>query len=279
MQVECKVENAFQQITIRQVERITEIIIRKAIRKMKNKKAAYRLSWKAEWIKGGREMVKILYILFNRIKTENQTPKQWQLTTVTSIHIAGAKENIQENPKGIVLVNIVSKIYESILKIQNENNNENMSPMQTAGKKQISTVANLIILNLIIKNQRENPCKTYLFFGNAKKCFDKPQLKDCLIEISYLEYSPGAIKSLYETSKTSNVVVDTPVGKTPNITVEQVVNIFGSIMCFVSTSKVNTIQEAVKYQYRKVEIGMLVFMDDTVAVGTADNIRKEMEKG
>ena len=255
MQVECKVENAFQQITIRQVERITEIIIRKAIRKMKNKKAAYRLSWKAEWIKGGREMVKILYILFNRIKTENQTPKQWQLTTVTSIHIAGAKENIQENPRGIVLVNIVSKIYESTLKIQNENNNENMSPMQTAGKKQISTVANLIILNLIIKNQRENPCKTYL------------------------GYSPGAIKSLYETSKTSNIVVDTPVGKKSNITVEQVVNIFGSIMCFVSTSKVNTIQEAVKYQYRKVEIGMLVFMDDTVAVGTADNIRKEMEKG
>ena len=44
---------------------------------MKNKKAADRLGWKAEWIKEGvEEMAKTLYILFNRIKTENQIPKQ-----------------------------------------------------------------------------------------------------------------------------------------------------------------------------------------------------------
>ena len=58
-------------------KRITEIIIRKAIRRMKNKEAANRLGWKAEWIKeGGEEMVKSLYILFNLIKTENQIPKK-----------------------------------------------------------------------------------------------------------------------------------------------------------------------------------------------------------
>ena len=132
-QIQFKVEKEFQQITNRQgdkKERITETIIRKAIRKMKNKKAADRLGWKAEWIKeGGEEMVKSLYILFNRIKTENQIPKQWQLTTVKSIHKGGVKENIQENQRGIFLVNTVSKIYESALKIQNENKNENMSQM------------------------------------------------------------------------------------------------------------------------------------------------------
>ena len=66
-------------------------------------------------------MIKRLYILFNRIKTENQMPKQWQLTTVKSIHKGGIKENIQENQRGIFLVNTVSKIYESALNIQNEN--------------------------------------------------------------------------------------------------------------------------------------------------------------
>ena len=44
-------------------------------------------------------------------------------------------------------MNTVSKIYESALKIQNENKNENMSQMQTAGRKQRSAVDNLIILN------------------------------------------------------------------------------------------------------------------------------------
>ena len=46
-------------------------------------------------------MVKSLYILFNRIKTENQIPKKQQLTTVKSVHKGGVKENIQENKKGI----------------------------------------------------------------------------------------------------------------------------------------------------------------------------------
>ena len=121
------------------------MIKRKATRKMKNKKATDKLSCKAEWIREGRkEIVKSLYILFNRIKTENQIPKQWQLTTVKSIYKVGVKENIQENQRGTFLVNTKSKTYESVLKIQNENNNENMPQMLTAERKQISTVDNLI---------------------------------------------------------------------------------------------------------------------------------------
>ena len=85
---------------------------------------------------------------------ENQILKQWQLATVKSMHKRGVKENIQRNQRGIFLVNTVSKIYESELKIQNENKYENTSQMQTAEKKQRSAVDNLIILNSIIKNQR-----------------------------------------------------------------------------------------------------------------------------
>ena len=48
-------------------------------------------------------------------------------------------------------------------------------------------------------------------------------------------------------------------------------------MCCASASRVNAIQEAVKYKYGKVEIGMPVFMGDIVAVGTAGNIRKGIQ--
>ena len=95
-----------------------------------------------------------------------------------------------------------------------------------------------------------------------------------------LAYSSGTIRSLYEINKTSNIVVDTTVGKTSSITVEEAVKqgtTFGPIMCCASTSRVNEIQEAVKYQYGKVEIGMPVFMDDIAAVRTADNIRKGIQ--
>ena len=50
-------------------------------------------------------------------------------------------------------------------------------------------------------------------------------------------------------------------------------------LCCASTSRVSEIEEAVKYQYRKVEIDMPLFMDvvGTGAVGTADNIRKGIQ--
>ena len=155
--------------------------------------------------------------------------------------------------------------------------NENMSQMQTAGRKQRSTVDNLIILNSIIENQSQNKNKTYLFFADAKKYFDKLCLKDCLIEMYYLGCSPGTIRSLYEINKTSNIAVDAPVGKTSCITVEEVEKqgtLFGPIMCCASTSRINAIQKSVKYWYGKVEIGMSVFMNDVAAVGKADDIRK-----
>ena len=58
------------------------------------------------------------------------------------------KEKIQENQIGMFLVNIISKISdESVLKIQNENKNENISQIEITGRKQRSAVDNLIILN------------------------------------------------------------------------------------------------------------------------------------
>ena len=53
--------------------------------------------------------------------------------------------------------------------------------------------------------------------------------------------------------------------------------IFGTIMCCPSISKVNPIQETIKYQYGIVESGMPVFMDDVATVGIADTIRKEIQ--
>ena len=50
-----------------------------------------------------------------------------------------------------------------------------------------------------------------------------------------------------------------------------------SINTSTLTSKANTIQETVKYQYVKVEIGMPVFMNDIAVVGAANKIRKEMQ--
>ena len=49
---------------------------------------------------------------------------------------------------------IVCKVYERAKKLKNENKQGNISNMQTAGKKNRSTIDNLITMNAIIEKQR-----------------------------------------------------------------------------------------------------------------------------
>ena len=149
--------------------------------------------------------------------------------------------------------------------------------MQTAGKKNRSTIDNIIITNAIIEKQRQSHKNTYLFFADAEKCFDKLWLKDCLIDMEEIGYNRNDIKILYEMNKKAEIIVDTTVGQTESISIKEIVkqgSIFGPIMCCATTSKVNNIGEIVQYSYGKVDIGMSVYMDDIAAAGgIAENIK------
>ena len=50
-------------------------------------------------------------------------------------------------------------------KLQNENKQANISSMQTAGRKNRSTMDNLIIMNPIIEKQKQDYKNTYILFA------------------------------------------------------------------------------------------------------------------
>ena len=78
-------------------------------------------------------------------------------------------------------------------------------------------------------------------------------------------------------NKKAEIIVDTTVGQTESISIKEIVkqgSIFGPIMCCATTSRVNNIGKTVQYSYRKVDIGMSVYMDDTAAAGGIAEIRK-----
>ena len=75
-------------------EMITTTEIRKAIKKMKNKKAGDKNNGKAEWIKeSGDGMVHRLATLFNRVEEENKIPMQWGKTKIKSTYKEGNKKS------------------------------------------------------------------------------------------------------------------------------------------------------------------------------------------
>ena len=280
-EIEQMVNKKFQEIITKpnkERETITTTDIEKAIRGMKNKKAGDVNNWKAEWIKeGGEEMVKSLAVLYNRMEMEKKVPAQWRKTKIKSTYKGGNREKLQESQRGIFLINIISKVYERVKKIQNEDKQAKISNMQTAAKKNRSTSDNLIIMNAIIERQREEKKNTYIFYADAEKCFDKLWLKDCLLELNNIGYSDNDIEMLYRINNRAEIVVETEVGNTDTFEIKEVVkqgSIFGPTMCSATTAKVNEVGEEVKYQYGSIQIGMSIYMDDISAAGGAEQIRK-----
>ena len=74
---------------------ITQLDVKKAVLKMKNKKSGDRSRWKAEWLKGGDEMIESLTTIFNRVEEEGQIALQWRETSIKSLYKGGgSKEKI-----------------------------------------------------------------------------------------------------------------------------------------------------------------------------------------
>ena len=72
-------------------------MVKKAIAKLKNKRASDRLGWRAEWLKeGGEEIVKSLSVLFTRIGGQ-RTFMQWRQATIKTIYKGGNKANKSES--------------------------------------------------------------------------------------------------------------------------------------------------------------------------------------
>ena len=88
--IEEEVNKNFQEIIRKsnQIESITNEMVKKAIAKLKNKRASDRLGWRAEWLEeGGEEIVISLSILFNKIERDQRKLVQWRQTTIKSMVI------------------------------------------------------------------------------------------------------------------------------------------------------------------------------------------------
>ena len=159
---------------------------------------------------------------------------------------------MQESQRGIFLMNVVCicicKVYERKKKLQNENRQANISSIQTAGKKNRSTIDNQIIMSAIIEKQRHDYKNTYILYADAEKCFDKLWLKVSLSEMERIRYNKNDTKMLYEINKTIEIVVNTAIKNTESIEITEVVkqgSIFGLTMRFATTAKVNDVGEKI----------------------------------
>ena len=179
--------------------------------------------------------------------------------------------------RGLFLTNVMSKIYEKVLKKRNkEKIDANVSETQVGGKKHRSTVDLMILVSDLTRRNKQIGRKTYLLFGDAIKCFDKLWLRDCLVEMYKMGIQPQDILMIYLLNKTANIVVKTPVGDTDIFTAKEIVKqgtIWGPEMCCIETDSINRIGENCMTAIGEIEYGVLGYVDDVLGAGGAEKIR------
>ena len=243
-------------------------IVHRAILTLKKGKAKDRENWNNEIvIEGGDEMEKSVEKMAIEILKEEETPNQWNKMSINSIHKKGPKEKLP-NKRGLFLTNIMSKLFEKILKsTMNVKNDRN----QLGGEKERGTNDCMLLVMAVRDTNLRLRRDTYLFFGDLVKCFDRLWLRDCIVDL----YEAGArardAKMVYLLNKEAQIKIKTPVGTTEEIVVKEIVKqgtIFGPKLCCASTGKINQYSNTVTYISPETYINALTYIDDIASIGS-----------
>ena len=252
--------------------------VERAIKGMKKNKCSDEAGWRNELIMEGKDQMTLsLKKLFNRMEKEIVSPKQWGQVLIQTVPKKGSCLEMN-NKRGLFITEIVSKVYEKVLKNRNTEHLEKyMSPFQTGGTKGRATVDNKIVLSEVIRRNRKMKIKTYIVFGDAVKCFDKLWLKDALVELYKAGCTPEDVVMIHEMNKETEIVISTPVGKTEKVKIGEVVKqgtVLGPTLCCVETDQINFVGEDQSRPLGHVIVGILIFMDDVMSAGNAEIARK-----
>ena len=154
---------------------ITAEEIKKAIQKLKCKKAAGVGGISAEFYKYGcNELLPALELLFNTILTNGEYPSRWATGIIHPVHKKG-DHGVPDNYRKITVMPCIGKLFESILNnrpsFRNEVCNDN-EPYQAGLKTNSRTTDNIFILCAIIDKQRCLSKPLYTCFVDFTKAFD-----------------------------------------------------------------------------------------------------------
>ena len=248
-------------------QRITTSQVENNIKKLKNKKSLDPQGMSNLLLKeGGSDLIASLCMVFNSICEENTVPEQWKVTTIVSIYKNKGSKTDLNNRRGLFITNVVSKLFEKILLGKNDNQfKQSISKFQCGGVKGKSTADQVMALNAIIEYNGSIGSETYVLFGDAYKCFDKLDLKDCINDLSKIIGHRDA-QLVYEMNRNGSAKVKTPHGVTKDILLNEVVRqgtIYGPKLCSINTDKVNSIgKKCITTIGPNLKCEALIYVDD-----------------
>ena len=247
--------------------------VKKCIAQIKNKKSSDSKGTSNVILKrAGEDMAKSIGILFTEIDNQDCSPEEWEDLIVKSIYKGKKSKKEMENRRGIFLTNTVSKLFEKIKQdAQRDMIEEGISRHQTGGIRDRSKDDNIMTFNAVIDYNNFIGSETYVLFADAYKCFDKLDLKTSIIDLKNILGSREAILQ-YNMNKKSNIVIDTPVGRSKKVEIGEIVKqgtLSGPVLCNINTDKVNRSgQKSITTIGPNVRVEALIYVDDIQQAGS-----------
>lgn len=182
--------------------------VKKAIRKLKNGKAAGVDGLKAELLKYmGEDGMKLLHRIISEVWETLKVPKDWQTSVIIPIFKKGNQRECS-NYRGISLLCTASKVYEMILEGRlRKGVEEKLHGAQSGFRPGHCTHDHIFTIRNVIEKSLPYNKEVYICFVDLEKAFDKvsrQKLWEVLERNSIPNSLINAIKSLYR--KTENIV-------------------------------------------------------------------------
>ena len=268
--------------------------IKQNILRVKKKNTCDSQGWSNKiLLNSGNDIQNSLQFILNEIDKSGGIPEEWKEVIIKSI--SKGKQGINtdvEKRRGLFITNVISKLYEKIkLERNNDKLDKGISKYQCGGKKGRSTIDHIMTLNAVIEYNKTINSETYILFADAYKCFDKLNLKDCIIDLYKIIGAKEAIR-IYKLNEEGKAIISTPIGEVGPINADGVVRqgtILGTKLCCTNTDKVNQIgKKCITYIGPNVKTETLIYVDDlknassniTQIENAADNLnRMEKQKG
>ena len=160
-----------------------------------------------------------------------------------------------------------------ILNRQYTNIDQSMSEFQNGGRKKRSSSEHLYITRAIIDYFRYLNIPVTMQFYDLEKCFDRLWLRKCMTVLWESGVRGPEWMAIYLMNKSAEIVIQTPVGETQPIEVQEVVmqgTVMAAVMCarLIDTATENLENVGAGVQYGEVRVTTQMFQDDILQSST-----------
>lgn len=146
----------------------------------------------------------LLLKIFNKVWTEEQVPKDWEMGLIIPIHKKGDSKECS-NYRGITLLSTAVKLFEKIIeKRLREQIEPSLSESQSGFRKKKCTQDHVFALKEIINRNLARNRAVYIAFLDMEKAFDKVPREKIWEILTKKKVEPkliGVIKCLYKTTR------------------------------------------------------------------------------